>query len=105
MLSASGLNNVAVVVSDDVPKDAVTTDDLEGDEFKELGSHEGEIKEGDVIKVKPDEAVPGQFIVVYAPEGNLALGDVKVYVKPSKTPGEPGGPGGKSYKNLDSYID
>ena len=93
-VSASGLNNVVVVVSDDAPTDAVTKDDFEGDDFKELGSHEGEINEGDVIKVKPDESVPGQFIVIYAPEGDLALGDVKVYVKPAKTPGEPEGPGG-----------
>ena len=33
-------------------------------------------------------------MVIYSPNGKLALADVKVYVKPEKAPAEPGQPGG-----------
>ena len=79
-----------VVVSDDSPDNDVTKDDLEGDDFKDFGSHNGEVEAGDTIKIKPDNAVTGQFIIIYLPgEGQLSLGDVKVYVKPVSTPETP----------------
>ena len=92
MLTASGASNIVVVVTDDEPKIA-DSDDLEGDDFKDFGSHEGDLSEGDTIKIRPDDGVPGRFVVIYIPgEGVLSLGDVKVYVKPIKTPETPEGP-------------
>ena len=95
--SASDLNNVKVVVSDDLPADDVTEDDLNGEDFTSLGSHDGPVEEGDTIKIKPEDGVPGKVVVIFVPgEGTLSLGDVKVYVRPVTVPapGEPEGPDG-----------
>ena len=44
------------------------------------------------IKIRPKKGVPGRTVVVYKPvkKGVLTLSDVKVYVKPIKTPEENG---------------
>ena len=95
--TASGANDIAVVVSDHEPDNGERLSDLQGNSYKDFGEHKGDVKEGDTIKIKPDDSVSGQYIVVYSPEDKLSIGDVKVYVKPVKTPagpGEPEGPGG-----------
>ena len=45
----------------------------------------------DTIKIKPKKSVPGRTVVVYKPvkKGVLSLSDVKVYVRPIKTPEGP----------------
>ena len=94
--AASGASNIVVVVTDDKPTDDMILND---DGLTELGSHEGDLQEGDTIKIRPDKSVNGQYVVIYLPgEGILTLGDVKVYVKPTVDiievagPGEPDGP-------------
>ena len=106
ILSASGVSNIVVVVTDDEPSEDTDKDDLEGDDVKDFGSHNGEVNEGDTIKIRPEDAVPGRFVVIYIPgEGVLSLGDVKIYVKPIKTPETPETPEGpetsKSYYSSD----
>ena len=93
-LTASGLNNIKVVVTDESPYgDDDQPEDLSSDVFHDFGSHVGTVKEKEWIKLKPDESVPGRFVIVYVPgEGKLALADVKVYVRPVTDVAGPGEP-------------
>ena len=102
LFAASGIENIVVVIGDDKPSDDSTKDDIEDGDFKDFGNHKGDVEEGETIKIKPSKPVTGEVVVIYSQEGELAIGDVKVYVKPKKddvtpvivAPGEPEGPGG-----------
>ena len=50
--------------------------------------------------------MPGRFVVIYVPgDGSLALGDVKIYVRPVGEPGEPEGPGGPNGPDGPQEVD
>ena len=88
-LSASGTSNIVVIVTDEKPSDSIVNAGVEGTDFENFGSHTGDVNEGDIIKIKPNSPVNGQYVIVYLPgEGTLSLGDVKVYVKPVQEPEE-----------------
>ena len=82
-------------MTDAVPSQDLVDNSKADDDF---GSFEGDVNEGDTIKIKPDSPSTGQYVIIYMlDEGVLSLGDVKVYVKPVVEievlePGEPGGP-------------
>ena len=95
--TVDGLKGINVAIGNTEPADDVTEDDL--DDLTFFGDHFGSVDEDTTIKIKPDDPVKGEFVVIYVPGfGQLALADVKVYVKPTPAapgPGEPDGPGGK----------
>ena len=87
-LTAKGANNLKVAVGDDAPADDPTIEELESDDFTPFGKHKGKVKAGQKIRIKPKNSKEGKFVVVYVPEeGQLALADVKVFVRKPKAPG------------------
>ena len=90
MFSAESLEEINIVVSNNPiredPEDEVTLADLSNDDLKNFGTFEGEVTEGQKIKIKPEEKVPGQYVPIYIPNDDdvLAISDVKIFVAPRR---------------------